>query len=165
MVRIVPANEANCEDLQTVFGARGAAATCQCQRYKLRPREAFSKFPVAARARRLRQQTHCGRPESETTSGLVAYALGGLAQLALAGGAPAAAERGVRLLAAAEALSPASGAFPGPFRLGTDERAALLAAARVRLDGPAFERLRAEGQAMTLEQAVAYALEDPPTAA
>ena len=56
-----------------MFGTRGVAATCQCQRYKLRPREAFAKFPVAERARRLRQQTHCGHPESETTSGLVAY--------------------------------------------------------------------------------------------
>jgi GNAT superfamily N-acetyltransferase len=72
-VRIVPANEAACGDLQTVFGVRGAAADCQCQRYKLRPREAFSKFPVEERARRLREQTACGRPESETTSGLVAY--------------------------------------------------------------------------------------------
>jgi GNAT superfamily N-acetyltransferase len=69
----VPANEASCEVLQQVFGTRGAAATCQCQRYKLRPREAFAKFPAAERARRLRQQTHCGHPESDTTSGLVAY--------------------------------------------------------------------------------------------
>jgi GNAT superfamily N-acetyltransferase len=75
-VRIVPANETACDDLQTVFGVRGAAANCQCQRYKLRPREAFAKFPVEERARRLREQTACGRPESETTSGLVAY-LGG----------------------------------------------------------------------------------------
>jgi predicted ATPase/transcriptional regulator with XRE-family HTH domain len=101
----------------------------------------------------------------QSNRGLVAYTLGCLAQLTLAGGAPAAAARAVRLLAAAEALSPASGAFPGPFRLGPDERAALLAAARVRLDGPAFERLRAEGRAMTLEQAVAYALEGAPAAA
>ena len=72
-VTIVPANEAACDDLQTVFGARGAAANCQCQRYKLRPREAFSKFPVEERARRLREQSACGRPESETTSGIVAY--------------------------------------------------------------------------------------------
>ena len=75
-IRIVPANEAACDDLQTVFGVRGAAANCQCQRYKLRPREAFRKFPVEERARRLRGQTACGRPGSETTSGLVAY-LGG----------------------------------------------------------------------------------------
>ena len=73
---IVPANEASWEDLQAVFGPRGAAATCQCQRYKLRPKEAFSKFPVEERAHRLRTQTECGHPESGTTSGLVAY-LGG----------------------------------------------------------------------------------------
>jgi GNAT superfamily N-acetyltransferase len=72
-VTIVPANEASWEDLQAVFGTRGAAATCQCQRYKLRPREAFSKFPVEERAFRLREQTDCGHPESDTTSGLVAY--------------------------------------------------------------------------------------------
>ena len=62
---IVPANEASCEDLQAIFGTRGAARTCQCQRYKLRPREAFRSFPV--------EQTDCGHPRSGTTSGLVAY--------------------------------------------------------------------------------------------
>ena len=72
-VTIVPANEASWEDLQAVFGTRGAAATCQCQRYKLRPREAFSKFPAEERARRLREQTDCSHPASDTTSGLVAY--------------------------------------------------------------------------------------------
>jgi GNAT superfamily N-acetyltransferase len=72
-LRIFPANQARCEDLQTVFGPRGAAAHCQCQRYKLRPREAFSKFPVEERAHRLRTQTECGNAASETTSGLVAY--------------------------------------------------------------------------------------------
>jgi GNAT superfamily N-acetyltransferase len=71
--RIVPASEVRCGDLQAVFGVRGAAAYCQCQRYKLRPREAFAKFPVEERARRLREQTACGRPDSDTTSGLVAY--------------------------------------------------------------------------------------------
>jgi GNAT superfamily N-acetyltransferase len=75
-VRIVPANQASWEDLQTVFGTRGSAARCQCQRFKLRPREAFAKFPVEERAHRLRSQTDCGHPDSETTSGLVAY-LGG----------------------------------------------------------------------------------------
>jgi GNAT superfamily N-acetyltransferase len=73
---IVPANEAGCEDLQTVFGARGSAAYCQCQRYKLAPREAFARFPVDERAHRLRGQTECGHPESTTTSGLVAYLAG-----------------------------------------------------------------------------------------
>ncbi len=72
-MRIVPANEASWEDLQTVFGTRGPAARCQCQRYKLRPREAFRNFPVQERAARLRTQTECGHPDSDTTSGLVAY--------------------------------------------------------------------------------------------
>jgi len=70
---IVPANEASWDDLRTVFGTRGTAARCQCQRYKLRPKEAFAKFPVEERAHRLRQQTDCGHPRSDTTSGLVAY--------------------------------------------------------------------------------------------
>jgi GNAT superfamily N-acetyltransferase len=72
-ISVVPANEASWEDLQTVFGTRGAASWCQCQRYKLRPREAFRNFPVEERAHRLRQQTDCGHPESDDTSGLVAY--------------------------------------------------------------------------------------------
>jgi GNAT superfamily N-acetyltransferase len=70
---VVPANQATCEELQTGFGTRGPAASCQCQRYKLRPREAFAKFPVEERAQRLREQTDCGQPESMHTSGLVAY--------------------------------------------------------------------------------------------
>ena len=51
---IVPANEASWEDLQAVFGSRGPAATCQCQRYKLQPRESFGSVPAEERAFRLR---------------------------------------------------------------------------------------------------------------
>ncbi|MGH2445476.1 MAG: GNAT family N-acetyltransferase [Candidatus Limnocylindria bacterium] len=72
-LRIVPANRADCNDLQAVFGMRGIAAECQCQRFKLAPREAFSSFPVEERASRLRAQTNCGQPRATTTSGLVAY--------------------------------------------------------------------------------------------
>jgi GNAT superfamily N-acetyltransferase len=72
-ISVVPANEASWEDLQTVFGTRGQACRCQCQRYKLRPRESFRSFPAEERAHRLLQQTDCGHPESGTTSGLVAY--------------------------------------------------------------------------------------------
>jgi GNAT superfamily N-acetyltransferase len=72
-ISVVPANQASWDDLQTIFGTRGTACRCQCQRYKLRPREAFAKFPVDERAFRLRAQTDCGHPESDTTSGLVAY--------------------------------------------------------------------------------------------
>ncbi|MBA3417721.1 MAG: GNAT family N-acetyltransferase [Geodermatophilaceae bacterium] len=72
-ITVVPANEASWEDLQTVFGTRGDASRCQCQRYKLRPRESFASFPAEERADRLRQQTDCGHRGSGTTSGLVAY--------------------------------------------------------------------------------------------
>jgi GNAT superfamily N-acetyltransferase len=70
---IVPANEASWEDLQTVFGTRGAGAMCWCQRYKLAPKEAFKSFPAEERAHRLRVQTECGHPGSGTTSGIVGY--------------------------------------------------------------------------------------------
>jgi GNAT superfamily N-acetyltransferase len=72
-ITVVPANEASWDDLRSVFGTRGQAARCRCQRYKLAPRESFGSFPVEERAHRLRQQTDCGHPESGTTSGLVAY--------------------------------------------------------------------------------------------
>ena len=68
-VTIVPADEANFDDLMTVFGTRGPASRCYCQRYKLRPREAFAKFPAEERAFRLRQQTCSG----DRTTGLIAY--------------------------------------------------------------------------------------------
>lgn len=72
-IRVVPANQAPWEDLQAVLGSRGEAARCQCQRYKLRPRESFGSFPVEERAYRLRQQTDAGQGGTGPTSGLVAY--------------------------------------------------------------------------------------------
>jgi GNAT superfamily N-acetyltransferase len=72
-ISIVPANQASCDDLQAIFGTRGAGSRCQCQRYKLRPKESFGSFPTEERRHRLRQQTDCGHPEADTTSGLVAY--------------------------------------------------------------------------------------------
>ena len=68
-----PAHEASWDDLQTVFGTRGPAARCQCQRYKLLPRENFAEQPVEERQFRLREQTECGNPAAGSTSGLVAY--------------------------------------------------------------------------------------------
>ncbi len=70
---VLPANEVPWEDLQLVLGARGPAHRCQCQRYKLAPREAFRTFSQEERARRLRSQTDCRNPGSGPTSGLVAY--------------------------------------------------------------------------------------------
>jgi GNAT superfamily N-acetyltransferase len=70
---VVAANEASWEDIQAVFGTRGEARRCQCQRYKLERGEAFKTFTVEERARRLRTQTACGNPAASSTSGLVAY--------------------------------------------------------------------------------------------
>ena len=75
-IRVVPANEASWEDLQAVFGRRGPAARCWCQRFKLSPGESFGNTPVEDRAWRLRQQTECGFADAEDTSGLVAYVEG-----------------------------------------------------------------------------------------
>jgi GNAT superfamily N-acetyltransferase len=72
-ISVVPANEASWEDLRTIFGTRGTAARCQCQRFKLRRRESFGGFPAEERADRLREQTDCGHPGPGPTSGLVAY--------------------------------------------------------------------------------------------
>jgi GNAT superfamily N-acetyltransferase len=76
VLTIVPANEASCDALQTVFGDRGEAHRCQCQRFKI-PATQWDREkdapPIAERASRLRDQTACGHSESETTSGLVAY--------------------------------------------------------------------------------------------
>jgi GNAT superfamily N-acetyltransferase len=74
-VRIVPANEATWDDLQTVFGSRGDPARCQCQWFKV-PSSEWRSTPVDERAHRLRMQTDCGHPGSDTTSGLVAYVEG-----------------------------------------------------------------------------------------
>ena len=75
-IRIVPANRASCDDLRAVFGMRGTAATCQCQRFKTPPRQWEAEWGlrlVEERAFRLREQTECGQPRARTTSGLVAY--------------------------------------------------------------------------------------------
>ena len=72
-IRVVPANEASWDDIQAVFGPRGTARICQCQRYKLAPRESFGSFPPEERALRLRAQTNAGRASATETTGLVAY--------------------------------------------------------------------------------------------
>jgi GNAT superfamily N-acetyltransferase len=72
-ITVVPANEASWKDLQAIFGTRGIAPICQCQRFKLRRKEAFRSFPAEERARRLHEQTNSGNLQAATTSGLVAY--------------------------------------------------------------------------------------------
>ncbi|HEY3187898.1 MAG TPA: GNAT family N-acetyltransferase [Solirubrobacteraceae bacterium] len=72
-LRIVPANEAFCEDLQAVLGGRGYAASCQCQRRKFGSWAERRETPIPLRVERLESQTHCGYPSATTTAGLVAY--------------------------------------------------------------------------------------------
>ena len=67
-LRIVPANEASWDDLQAIFGLRGASSRCWCQRFKLARGESFGNTPAEDRAWRLRQQTACEDPASKTTS-------------------------------------------------------------------------------------------------
>jgi predicted ATPase len=87
----------------------------------------------------------------------------GLAGVAAAtvGGQPATAERATRLFGAAEALLKAAGG--GLAAADQAERDRYLALAREQLDEAASAAAWAEGRAMTMEQAVAYALEGAPT--
>jgi GNAT superfamily N-acetyltransferase len=73
---IVPANEASCEDIRAVFGARGDPSRCWCQRFKMEPGESWASVGPDELSFRLRQQTDCGHAKSDATSGLVAF-LGG----------------------------------------------------------------------------------------
>jgi GNAT superfamily N-acetyltransferase len=67
-----PANEASWEDLQAVFGRRGTAAQCQCQRQVLGDHD-WWPMTVDERARLLHEQTNAGDPGAAETVGLVAY--------------------------------------------------------------------------------------------
>lgn len=71
-IAVLPANEVAWEDLQAVFGTRGDAHACQCQRYKL-GHAGWTPAPWEARAQALREDTECGQPDAESTSGLVAF--------------------------------------------------------------------------------------------
>jgi hypothetical protein len=73
---IVPADEGLWADLQAVLGTRGDSYRCQCQRYKMQPRESWASVGADERAFRLRAQTDCGGPDAGATSGPIAC-LGG----------------------------------------------------------------------------------------
>ena len=68
----MPADMVRWEELASVFGTRGPASRCWCQRYRLEPLESFGGLPAQERAARLREQTGADDPGSGT-SGLVAY--------------------------------------------------------------------------------------------
>ena len=70
-VRVVPANEASCEDLEAVFAAADPGR-CRCQRFKVQGwiwRDSTQPEREAA----LLEQTACGEPGAARTSGLIAY--------------------------------------------------------------------------------------------
>jgi len=66
------ANEVSWDDLQKVFSST-APASCQCQRYKMQPKECLVRTTVEERAYRFRIQTDPSAPAAEATTGLVAY--------------------------------------------------------------------------------------------
>lgn len=72
LLRIVPADQATWDDLQTLFGSRSESSRCWCQRFRMAPGETWAGEGPQELAARLREQTGCDRP-SGTTSGLVAY--------------------------------------------------------------------------------------------
>lgn len=89
-VRIVPANEASWDDLQTIFGTTGYATRCQCQRLKVAG-WIWRDSTLEQRTEMFRSQTACDNPDAEATSGLVAYVGGDSGPWAenLDGGEPA----------------------------------------------------------------------------
>jgi predicted ATPase/class 3 adenylate cyclase len=92
-------------------------------------------------------------------TGGTAMSLEGLAGVAEAMGRT---ERGARLFGAAEALREAAGQALSPVEYAEHDRE--VAVARVTMGDEAFAAAWAEGRAMTLEQAVAYALDEQPPA-
>jgi GNAT superfamily N-acetyltransferase len=71
-LRVLPANEVSWDDLRAVVGAaRAFDALCFCQKFKIL--KGWHAVGEEERAHRLRIQSECGYPDSETTSGLVGY--------------------------------------------------------------------------------------------
>ena len=72
-VSVIPTNKAPWKDLELVVGkARCHGALCFCQRFKI-AESAWRATTDDERARRLLDQTNCGHPRSEKTTGLLAY--------------------------------------------------------------------------------------------
>ena len=80
-IKVVPANQATWEDIEAVVGkARCWDSLCFCQRFKLSIRRNASTglrvwraTTADERAHMLREQTECGYPKADSTTGLLAY--------------------------------------------------------------------------------------------
>jgi GNAT superfamily N-acetyltransferase len=72
VITVRPANEASWDDLQKIFGRRGFASRCRCQRYKIRD-FCWAGVCDEERMHRQHEQAACGDPSAPSTSGLVAY--------------------------------------------------------------------------------------------
>jgi GNAT superfamily N-acetyltransferase len=70
---IIPASQASWDDIATIFGTSDYPSRCQCQRFKVQGWIWGRGTTVEQRAAMLREQTRCGEPDADTTSGLVAY--------------------------------------------------------------------------------------------
>ena len=70
-LKIVPANEASCDDLAAIFDAR-EANRCLCQRFKVIG-WIWRDSTIEERTERFLVQTACGDPDATVTGGLVAY--------------------------------------------------------------------------------------------
>jgi predicted ATPase len=116
-------------------------------------RLALDQGDLAAAGAWMREGLVVRRAEGDALG--ILYSLAALANLAAAEGRPA---RAVRLAGAAAALSTATGAVLQPTERRSGER--WLALARAVLHPAAAAAAWAEGQAMPVEQAVAYALEE-----
>src|SRR5262249_52408681 len=108
---------------------------------------------LAEAARRLAQGLALSQTLSDQAS--VVWCLAGLGSAAALDEEP---ERAARLWGAAERLRQTLGCRPAPAARATYERA--MAIARAQLGEDAFAAAWAAGRAMTLEQAIAYALEE-----
>lgn len=71
-LRVVPANQASCDDIAAIFATSDYPDRCQCQRYKVAGRF-WQESTREQRSARLRAQTGCGVPGAQATSGLVGY--------------------------------------------------------------------------------------------
>jgi hypothetical protein len=72
-IKVVPANQATWEDIEAVVGkARSWDRLFFCQRFKLGV-PGWRATTDDERAQMLREQTDCGYPQSDSTTGLLAY--------------------------------------------------------------------------------------------